>query len=252
MTIFLILLCVALFCELIDSGLGMMYGTIGTPILLIMGYEPSVVIPTILLSQALGGIIASIGHQHHKNADLINTTGKDFKASAIVYGLGIIAVIGGVFVGNAVPKAFLSKYISILVIVMGLVVVLKSKFKFSWLKISGISFISAFNKAMSGGGYGPLMTNGLIASGLKSKSSIAITDFAEIFICLTAFVTWSIFKGSVDVKLMLPLCMGASIGASIGPYLLSKLKSDRLVTLIVGYMTIILGIICMINPAVKL
>lgn len=43
-------------CEFIDASMGMMYGTILSPVLIIAGFEPVLVVPSILFSQALGPI----------------------------------------------------------------------------------------------------------------------------------------------------------------------------------------------------
>ena len=50
-----VLLGVCFACELIDSGLGMGYGTILTPTLLLLGYAPSDIVPTILAVLGLEG-----------------------------------------------------------------------------------------------------------------------------------------------------------------------------------------------------
>ena len=47
--LFLVLFFLAFCCEFVDSSLGMGYGTILTPTLLIMGFEPLMVIPAVLL-----------------------------------------------------------------------------------------------------------------------------------------------------------------------------------------------------------
>ena len=46
-------------CELIDSGIGMGYGTILTPTLLLLGYDAQDIVPTILLSELLSGFTAA-------------------------------------------------------------------------------------------------------------------------------------------------------------------------------------------------
>jgi len=62
MGIEMVLVLVAAFlCEMIDSSLGMLYGTILSPVLIIAGFDPLMVVPSILFSQAIGGIIASNG-----------------------------------------------------------------------------------------------------------------------------------------------------------------------------------------------
>ena len=45
----------AFVCELVDSSLGMGYGTTLTPILLLFGYDPIVIVPAVLFSEFLPG-----------------------------------------------------------------------------------------------------------------------------------------------------------------------------------------------------
>ncbi len=52
----------AFFCELVDSTLGMGYGTTLTPVLLLMGYQPMQVVPAILLSELITGGFAAFAH----------------------------------------------------------------------------------------------------------------------------------------------------------------------------------------------
>jgi hypothetical protein len=59
-----------LLCECIDASMGMLYGTILSPVLIIAGFEPALVVPSILLSQALGGLTASIFHHKFGNVNL--------------------------------------------------------------------------------------------------------------------------------------------------------------------------------------
>ena len=48
----------ALGCEYVDSTLGMGYGTTLTPVLLLIGYEPAQIVPSVLLSEFLTGVLA--------------------------------------------------------------------------------------------------------------------------------------------------------------------------------------------------
>ena len=242
-TVFVILFFSALVMELIDSGLGMMYGTILSPILLITGYDVLTVVPSILLSQACGGFIAIYQHNKFKNADFKRES-MDLKIAGLIFGLGIIAIIIGAFVGTHIPKTYLKTYIGILCIIMGSIVLLKGKFIFSWMKISLIGGISAFNKALSGGGFGPIVASGQIASGVETKKAIGITDFAEAPICLVAFISW-MFLNSFQYPpsyLIVPLCIGASIGGIFGPFILFKAKSKRLITILVGILAVVSGL----------
>jgi uncharacterized membrane protein YfcA len=244
---FFVLVAIAALGEFIDSGIGMLYGTILVPVFILMGYDPLIVIPSILFSQAIGGFVASYQHHRHQNASLSRKS-KDFKISSLIFGLGIIGVVVGTFVGNIIPIFYLKLYIGVLVTLMGLVVVFAKKFKFSWKKIIAVGLISSFNKALSGGGFGPLVATGLIASGQNSKNSIGATDFAEAPICITAFITWSIFNGAIpDLYLLVPLTLGAIIGGSFGPIVLSKVKNTSRIKTFVGIIAFLSGILMLLK-----
>jgi uncharacterized membrane protein YfcA len=246
MTTALLLVCfAAILGEAIDSGLGMMYGTILSPLLIVCGYSPQDVIPCILCSQAIGGAIATLGHHRHGNADF-RIGSDDFKIGLAIYLWGMVAVILGTALAIHIPKAWLQGYIGVLVMVMGLVVVFRNCFHFSWRKVMAIGFLSAFNKALSGGGYGPLVSSGLIISGRSGKSAIGTCDFAEAPICLTAFFVWAAMRHSFpDWSLLLALTGGAAIGGLIGPWALSRVKSDGCVSKIVGVLAFGVGALCL-------
>lgn len=232
----------ALIMETIDSGLGMMYGTLLSPILIIAGFNPFLVVPGILLSQSIGGFFASYHHHKYKNAKW-SIKSKDLKISLTLLLLGLLAVVVGVYVGTIISAELLKTYIGLLCLIMGGIVIFGRKFKFSWKKIAGIGVLSAFNKALSGGGYGPIVATGNIASGIKERKSIGITDFAEAPICLASFFVWIYFNGFPYSEFLLPLCIGAGIGGLIGPYLLSKVKNKRNIKLAIGQLAIVSGVI---------
>ncbi|HUU87629.1 MAG TPA: hypothetical protein VMX17_07735, partial [Candidatus Glassbacteria bacterium] len=82
----------ALIMEIIDSGLGMGYGTVLSPLLLMSGIGALVVVPSILISQAIGGFVASIFHNKFKNADLMPKKDKEMSRDLKI--VGIITVLG--------------------------------------------------------------------------------------------------------------------------------------------------------------
>ena len=250
--------------ELLDSSLGMMYGTILSPLLIIMGYDPFVVVPSILLSQALGGLIASIFHNKFANAEFrpkitnpkkivgkIRDLGiiesfkrgftKDFKIAFAVSALGILATIFSVIVAVNVSKTFLKTYIGVLVLVMGVVLLSKLSFKFTWKKIIAIGLISSFNKGLSGGGFGPIVTSGQVIAGNGPKRSIAATTLSEAPICLVGFLTYALTKGFDSWTFLAVLSAGAIIAAPLGALLTSKMNEKKLRPLL-GILALGLGI----------
>lgn len=251
-------------CEFIDASMGMMFGTILSPVLIIAGFEPVLVVPSILLSQALGGFTASIFHHRLRNVNLalktINPkiiakklselgyiesfkrgTTKDLKVSFCIVSLGIVATIIAALTAISIPKAVLKTYIGILVLVMGIILLLCPVFKFSWKKMIVVGILSAFNKGISGGGFGPVVTSGQVLAGRDGKSSIGTTTFVEAPICIAGFLTFLITKGISDWNLVILLSMGALLGAPLGALLTSKFKSEKRLKNILGLLTLVLG-----------
>ena len=246
--------------ELLDSSLGMLYGTILSPVLIIAGYDPLVVVPSILITQALSGFVAAIGHHRLRNVDfsvdngaikrgkgvgLINSLKsaitRDTKVVLVVSALGILASVIAAVVATSIPKAALNTYIGVLVLAMGAILVSRSSFRFSWNKILGIGAISAFNKGLSGGGFGPVVTTGQMISGRATKSAIGATTLSEAPICIAGFLIYLLRNGMSTWNLVIFLGVGAVIGALVGPHITAKLKSEERVRVGLGVLVIVLG-----------
>lgn len=254
----------AFVAEFIDSSLGMMYGTLLSPILIIMGIDPLVVIPSILFSQALGGLTASIFHNRYNNADFRPKTrnlriikgkikeigliesfkkgfSKDFKIAFVVASLGILATIFAACLAVNISKLALNIYIGILICVIGMFLLSRIKLRFSWKMIIGIGIISSFNKGLSGGGFGPIVTSGQIVGGNNPKSSIGATTLAEAPICIVGFLTYYLAKGFSDWTFLAALCLGAVAAAPLGALFTSRLNEKRMRP-ILGSLTLLLGL----------
>ncbi len=226
----LFLIFMALIMEIVDSSLGMFYGTLLSPLLIIFGFEPLLVIPAILISQAIGGISGTFFHHRFKNADFNGLT-RDTKVAFLMAIPGLIAVVIGALIAVSVPPVILKTYIGVLVIIMSLFCLSKFKFMFKWWKHSIIGAMASFNKVLTGGGFGPLTSTGGIIAGLDPRASIATTTYAEVLICLASFVLYVILYGLSNplfIILIPNLCIGALIGGMIGPYISNKINQKKL------------------------
>lgn len=202
----------AFFCEAIDSSLGGGYGTILTPVLLLMGYSPLEIVPLILFSEILTGL--SAGFMHHKKGNVDLSPRKRAGKTALVLSLcGVAGTILAVSLAVSLPKAMVKAYIAFLLIFLGVfnLLALGRKFTFSWKKVAFLGGLASFNKGMSGGGYGPLVTGGQILTGLDAKSAVGVTSLAEGVTCMVGFALYVFFKGSVAFNwgLGIPLLAGS-------------------------------------------
>lgn len=237
----LLLLALCFVCELIDSGLGMGYGTILTPALLLLGYAPADIVPTVLLSELLSGFAAAFFHHEIKNVRL-DFRGRDFKAAVILAAGSLAGVTIGVIVAVNVSKAVLSAGIGGIIFLSGLMVILLARrvIVYRRWKMLLLATVASFNKALSGGGYGPLVTSGQILSGVEGKASVGITSFAEAFTCLFAVSLFLAKGGWINLVIFIPMAAGALSSVPFAVFAVNRTRELQL-KMIIGGLTMTMG-----------
>jgi uncharacterized membrane protein YfcA len=233
--------------EIIDSSLGQGYGTLGSPVFILLGFDPKLVVPSILISQAAGGLVGSWRQNYHKNVDFSSHKSPDMKKVYVITAAGIFGVIFAAWVGFKLPKDIMTTYIGLVVLVMGLLIVSGKRFKFSWKKLGVIGAVSAFNKGLSGGGYGPVVAGGQVIVGVDGKPAVGITNFAEAPICLAGFATWVLMQGMLPPYwMMMPMIVGSALAPLIGAWITYKLPENKLLK-VLGVVIVILGILTLLK-----
>jgi uncharacterized membrane protein YfcA len=266
---------VAFFCEYMDSTLGMGYGTTLTPVLLLLGFSPMQIVPAVLLSELITGLLAGFFHHREGNVNFKPETA-DFSLIAhqlkalgyidsfrrglplhlrVALLLTICSVVGtvaAVFVVFNIPKFWLKLYIGCLVLSMGTIIIicLNKEFSFSWKKITSLGLIASFNKGMSGGGYGPVVTGGQILSGVEGRCAVGITSLAEGLTCLVGVILYVLVsKDAIDWKLAPIIITGAIFSVPLSAKSVKKIKTRNL-KLAIAIITIVLGILTIIKTLV--
>jgi len=238
--VIILIFVLAFLCEFIDSSMGMGYGTILSPLLIIIGIDPLVVIPSILISQSLSGVSAGLFHHKYENLNL-KSRSKDLKIILTISIFGTLASVTAVLVAITIPVAVLKIYIGLLIFIIGIILVFNASFVFSWKKIVVLALLSSFNKGISGGGFGPVITGGQIISGNGYKNSIGCTTFCEVQICFTAFVLYLIMRGIPDSYVIFPLIIGSIASTPFGPKVTGKINPEKL-KFITAIIIIIMGV----------
>ena len=237
----------AFICELVDSTLGMGYGTALTPVLMILGFSPLAIVPCVLLSELFTGVTAGLAH--HKVGNVNFKRGSlHLKIVSVLVACSIIGATIAVFVAISIPSIWLKTYIGVVVLGMGLVILLtyKKEYKFSWKKIIGLGSIAAFNKGMSGGGYGPVVTGGQILSGVKGNNAVGITSLAEGLTCIVGVIVFIASPKFVDWSLAPSLVIGAMLSVPFSTLIVKRLPSKAL-KLSIAVLTIVLGLYTLYN-----
>ena len=252
--------------ELVDASIGMGYGTALAPILLIMGFAPLDVVPAILLGQLSGGLVGGFAHYQLGNIKLDFRADETIKKRLVGWGYlpksddakvvfilllcGIIGAIVGVFLAINIPSLVLKGYIGVMVLGIGIIILLQKGIQHtSWRGIIGIGLLSSFNKGISGGGYGPLVTGGQIISGRESKNSVGSTTLSEFGVCVVGFLSYLIISGNFCWWMAGALVAGSIIAAPLAALTVKKINKNYL-KVIIGAITVILGVFTLLKTFV--
>lgn len=237
----------ALACEYMDSSLGMGYGTTLTPLLLLAGFEPLQIVPAVLISELMTGLTAGLLHQRDGNVDFLN----DARARRTTLLLGSLSGIGAVlavWLAVSVSKFWLGLFITGIILAMG-VIILATRNRQVPYRAAGIvtvGAVAAFNKGLSGGGYGPLVTAGQVVSGLPAKHAVAVTSVAESLTCLIGVLAYLGMGKSIAWELAVPLTLGALLSVPMATLTVSR-SSETALRGVVGTVTLILGVVALLK-----
>jgi len=244
----LLIFLLAFSLEMVDNGLGGGYGTLMSPLLLLFGYDPRVIVPAVLFSEMCSGLIGGACHTYFKNVNWRSV-------GITLMGSVVAMIVATLSVGIFLPKTVVKTYISLIAVSMGLFVVVRSfrKIKFkskpSALGTSILGFLCGFNKGMTGGGYGPLSVSGYIALGLIPAVAIGTTTIAEGVVCTIGFATYQAFIG-ITWSIALAMALGATIADPISAWANNGAKK-RLESLfhgrIIGVAMFTLGLITLLK-----
>jgi len=257
---------IAFLAEYIDSTLGMGYGTTLTPVLLLLGFEPLQVVPAVLLSELITGLLAGFTHHSVGNVDfrpkttnvkvILEKIGElgcvesfkrgiplHLKIVLLIASCSFLGTILAVFVAVSLPTFYLKVYIGLLILAIGIGILatVNKKYGFSWKKIIGLGLLASFNKGMSGGGYGPVVTGGQLLSGVEGKNAIGITSLAEGLTCIVGVIVYSLTISSIDWILAPYLILGAIFSVPLSAYTVKRIKTRKL-RFVIGIVTIVLGL----------
>ena len=233
----------ALACEYMDSALGMGYGTTLTPLLLIAGFQPLAIVPAVLFSELLTGLAAGALHQRDGNLDLLHDR-QARQTLALLAALSGVGAIAAVLVAVRIPTWWFSLAIVAIVLTMGVLTLAtaRRRMRYRASGVLAVGLVAAFNKGLSGGGYGPLVTAGQVVSGVPARHAVGITSLAEAVTCFVGLAAYLTLGKPIDWGLALPLASGALLSVPLATATVRRLP-ERAIRSAVGLLTLLLGLI---------
>ena len=212
-----------------------------------MGIPPIQVVPAILIGQISGGLTGGISHHLFGNIRLnFKKPTEDAKVLYILASCGTVGGIIGVFGGLNFPIMVVKVYIGSMVLIIGLILLLKKNGSMSWKKIFGFGLLSAFNKGISGGGYGPLVTGGQLISGRAERNSVGSTTASEVIVCIVGFLIYLLLGKEIAWDLSIAAISGAVLAAPVAAYIVKRMALPKL-KMAIAIVTILLGIFTLVR-----
>ncbi len=223
--------------QYLDASIGLGYGTITVPLLLLLGVPPIYTVPAILLSKTVLGVFS--GGVHHMAGNVQR------KVAVPLIMAGILGTVLGVPITFFLPDRETNALIGIILMTIGFLCILNvargvkmGRYSPNKIRVSG--FFAGFTNGISGGGYGAISTTGLISAGVDSRVAVGSTVLSETAVSLSAFMLYCYLLPEVNWGVTLALLIGGTIATPIGA-LTTKSSPSRKLGAVIGVVVMSLG-----------
>ena len=220
----LLLAVVGFAAQLVDGALGMAYGVTSTTLLLVIGASPAAASASVHLAEIGTTLASGLSHWRFGNVDW-----------KVVVKVGIPGAIGA-FLGATLLSNLSSEaarpLMSGILLALGLYVLLRFTFRalpkpdvsrpLRLPFLAPLGLFGGFIDATGGGGWGPVGTPALLASGrMEPRKVIGTIDTSEFLVSISASVGFFIGLGSqgFDLGWVLALLVGGLIAAPVAAWL---------------------------------
>lgn len=230
---------VGFIAQLIDGSLGMAYGVCSTTCLIAIGVPPKIASASVHTAEVFTTFVSGISHLKFKNVD--------FSMLKRLIIPGMIGGVTGAYILINFPSKLISPFVNGYLLLMGIMVIARAvrgttKTFFCDYKIIGLGLIGGFFDAIGGGGWGPIVTSTLVASGHSPRYTVGSVNTAEFFVTLVQTLTFTVLIGINDYwQVILGLAIGGVIAAPLAAILCRKLEAKKMM-LAVGILIVILNI----------
>ncbi|ROS72142.1 sulfite exporter TauE/SafE family protein [Cellulomonas sp. PhB143] len=215
---------VGLGAQLVDGSLGMAYGVTSTTLLLAVGANPAAASATVHLAEIGTTLASGISHWRFGNVDW-----------RVVLRIGVPGAVGA-FAGatflSAISTEVATPVMSGILLALGAYVL--ARFTFRGLRqdrlgtplrkrfLAPLGLVAGFVDATGGGGWGPVGTPAILASGrLEPRKVIGSIDTSEFLVSVAASLGFFVGIGSAGVNLgwAVALLAGGLVAAPIAAWL---------------------------------
>jgi uncharacterized membrane protein YfcA len=225
--------------QMIDGALGMAYGVTATTFLLSVGITPAAASASVHASEVFTSGVS--GYMHLKFG---NVNSKLFKTLVIP---GVIGAILGAYLLSSLEDyaGYIKPIVSLYTLFLGAIIIrkalIKRQEKRQLKRVGWLALFGGYLDSIGGGGWGPIVSSTLIASGRHPKYTIGSVNLTEFFVSLASSLTFFAFIGLGYLHVIIGLILGGVIAAPIAARLANKLPVKSMMVL-VGIVIIIVSL----------
>ncbi len=224
----LVLSLVGLAAQFVDGALGMGYGVTSSTLLLAVGLAPASVSASVHVSKIVTGLASGASHWRFGNVHW-----------ATVRRIAVPGCAGG-FAGaallSAVPGAAAKPWIASVLVLLGLYVLARFTLARVAVPVTTMTLrrrflipmglFAGFVDAVGGGGWGPVATPSLLASGrMEPRKVIGSVNASEFFVAISITAGFLLFLGAEGVQpaVLIALLAGGLLSAPIAALLVRRI-----------------------------
>ncbi|MCA0872318.1 sulfite exporter TauE/SafE family protein [Seohaeicola saemankumensis] len=247
MDLFLVFAAVGFVAQLADSALGMGFGVISSSVLLAQGVPPPLVSASVNAAKVPTGIAAGISHAINGNIDR-----RLFLRLALA---GVAGGIIGALILGELKRPLLTVIISAYLLGIGTLILWRGiagqppRLPGSG-RTTGLGVIGGLIEGI-GGSWGPVVTSGLIGSGIEPRRAIGSSALAELAVSVTVVAVlmatfhlgqWGGDRAPGDVLMPVAGLVAGGVPAALLGGRLAAIAPKRPLTIAIGLLAIAIGL----------
>jgi uncharacterized membrane protein YfcA len=187
MTDFLIFLVVGFLAQAVDGALGMAYGVISSTVLIATGVTPAHASAAVHAAEVFTTGASGISHHYYRNID--------WKLLARLAPFGILGGCLGAYVLTSLEADAVRPFVTGYLAIIGCWLIFRSFRKLpskpvSMTMTAPLGAVGGFLDAAGGGGWGPIVTTGLLGAGGAPRYVIGTVNASEFLITLAVSLSF--------------------------------------------------------------
>jgi uncharacterized membrane protein YfcA len=235
----IVLTVVGLIAQLVDGALGMAYGATSATLVLAAGYAPATASASVHLAEL--GTTAVSGYSHWRFGNV------DWMTVRRIGIPGAFGAFGGAVILSSISAEIAKPWMAGVLLALGVYILVrftvgrtprpKGRPYVRGRYLAPLGFGAGVVDATGGGGWGPVSTPTLLATGkMEPRKVVGSVDTSEFLVAFAASVGFLIGLGSQGVKpaIVLPLLAGGIVAAPLAAWLVQLFTARILGTAVGG------------------